>query len=402
MTSVLRRWLAATAVASFCTLTANAQSSPGVSRVTAGTASAPITPPPLTGILPAAGESPAKELPPVKDHVKEPIKDLTPNVLPGLYDPLHGEGHGEAGHGHSGSHAGGHDEHHSDPGFYGTAEYLLLRPRRGAFDYAIVDPTKDLVPNGSLQTLNYELRSGVRAGIGYRFKDTAWSAGFTYTFLRSGSDNSNTADVNGLIYPTLTRPGLIDNVGTAEASASLEYNVFDIEVSRRVHVDDRLDLRLYGGARFATIRQDFDAVYNLRDANLSRVATQSNFDGFGPLLGAEASLKTFGGFHLFGKTSAAMLTGTINNPYRETTNNGLTTLADVGYRTRRVIPVIGSGIGLGWERRGVAIRVGYEMTNWFNLIDQIRFTNDLAEGKLTTRSSDLSMEGLFVQFAVQY
>ncbi len=324
--------------------------------------------------------------------------------MPGLYDPLHGHaegGHGASGHA-EGGHGGGHDDHHAEPGFYGTAEYLLLRPRRGAFDYALVDPTKNLVPNGSLETLNYELRSGVRAGVGYRFKDTAWSAGFTYTYMRSGSDEMLTADPNGQIYPTLSRPGLIDNVGYAEASASLEYNVFDLEVSRNIHVDERMNARLYGGVRFATIRQDFDALYDLRDANMARVATQSNFDGFGPLLGAEASLKTFGGFHLFGRTSAAMMTGTITNPYRETNNAGLTTFADVNYRTRRVIPVLGSGIGLGWERRGVAIRVGYEMTNWFNLIDQIRFTNDLAEGKLTTRSTDLSMEGLFVQFAVQY
>lgn len=388
MASVFRRWLAATAVAGFCSLSANAQTSPGTSRVASGFASAPITPPPLTGVLPASAEEP---------HVK----DLTPSVLPGLYDPLHGDAaHGSGGHGEA-AHGGGHAEH-SEPGFYGTAEYLLLRPRRGAFDYALVDPTKDLVPNGTLQSLNYELRSGVRAGLGYRFKDTAWSAGFTYTFLRSSSDDMRTADVNGLIYPTLSRPGLVDNVGYAEASASLEYNVFDVEISRQVHVDERLNLRLYGGVRFATVRQDFDAMYDLRDANFARVATQSNFDGFGPLLGAEASLKTFGGFHLFGKTSAAMLTGTVTNPYRETNNGGLTTFANVDYRTRRVLPVFGSGIGLGWERRGVAIRVGYEMTNWFNLIDQVRFTNDLAEGKLTTRQSDLSMEGLFVQFAVQY
>lgn len=401
MASVLRRWLAATAVAGLCTLSANAQSTPGVSRVSGGMNAAPITPPPLTGVLPAAAES--------------PVKDLTPNILPGLFESpgaggaghgdAHGaDAHGGAGHGdmHGGGHGGGHADHHAEPGFYGTAEYLLLRPRRGAFDYALVDPTKNLAPNGSLESLNYELRSGVRAGIGYRFKDTAWSAGFNYTYLRSSSDNALTADPNGLIYPTLSRPGLIDNVGSAEATASLEYNVFDVEISRQVHVDDRLNMRLYGGVRFATIRQDFDAMYDLRDANLARVATKSNFDGFGPLLGAEASLKTVGGFHLFGKTSAALLTGTTTNPYQETNNGGLTTFADVNYRTRRVLPVFGTGLGLGWERRGVAIRVGYEMTNWFNLIDQIRFTNDLAEGKLTTRQSDLSMEGLFVQFAVQY
>ncbi|QEL13283.1 Lpg1974 family pore-forming outer membrane protein [Limnoglobus roseus] len=401
MSSVIRRFLAVAAVTGVCSLAATAQS-PGQRAAGSGgfaTGAAPVTPinpPPLMGV--SATE-------------ETPVKDLTPGVMPGLFDPLAGESHGGGGGAHGGGGGGHgegcstcptHDEHHDGAGFYGTAEYLLLRPRRGAFDFAIVDPNRDLIPGGTLESLNYEQRSAVRAGLGYRFKDSAWAAGFTYTFLRSGADRSIDAPVNGLIYPTLTRPGLVDNVGFAQATASLEYNVFDTEISRYVHVDDRLDLRLYGGARFVTIRQDFESLYDLRDANLARVTTKSNLDGFGPLMGGEATLQVYKGFHLYGKTSAAILSSRLVNPIAETNNNGQTTFAAVDYRTRRVVPMLGTGIGGGWQRRGVSVRVGYEVTNLFNAIDQIRFTNDLAEGKVTTRQADLSLEGLFVQFAVQY
>jgi hypothetical protein len=377
MASVIRRFLAACAVTGVCASAGFGQAP--VVKLGADT----ITPPPLVGA--AASEEAG-------------VKDLTPGIMPGLFDPLHNEGHA-AGHG-----GGGHGEAHGHdgPGFYGTAEYLLLRPRRGAFDFALVDPNKDLIPGGNLESLNYEQRSGVRAGVGYRFSDSAWAAGFTYTFLRSGADRTLNSTPTGVIYPTLTRPGLIDNAGFAQATASLEYNVFDLEVGRQIHADERLNMRLYAGLRFATIRQDFDVLYDLRDANLARVRTKSNFDGFGPLLGGEGSLKTFGGFHIFGRAQASLLTGNITNPYAETQNDGGTLFATVDYRTRRVIPVMGAGVGVGWENRGVALRVGYEMTNWFNLIDQIRFTNDLAEGKLVTRPGDLSLEGLFVQLAIQY
>jgi Legionella pneumophila major outer membrane protein precursor len=339
--------------------------------------------------------------------VSNGIKDLTHSVMPGMpgMGESHGESHGSASHssGEGGHGEGGHSEAHEEgSGLFGSAEYLLMRARRGAFDYALVDQTKDLVPRGKLESLNYELRSGVRAGLGYRFKDSKWAAGFNYTFLRTSADRTFDAPVNGLIYATLTRPGLTDNVGFAQASASLEYNVFDLEVSRKIHVDEKLNLRLYGGARFATIRQDFDVLYDLRDANLARVMTKSNFDGFGPMMGAEGTLKLYGGFHLYGRTSAALLTGRITNPYRETQNNGQTVLADVSYRTRRVIPSLGAAIAGGWQGHNVSVRVGYEMTHWTNLIDTPRFTNDLAEGKITTRTGDLSLEGLFVQFAVAY
>lgn len=391
MSSVIRRFLAAAALAGACSVAATAQA-PGVRSVGAGgfatAQTSTITPPQLIGV---AG-------------TEEPVKDLTPNVMPGLYDPLAGESHGghAAGGGHGGCDTCATHDDHDGAGFYGTAEYLLLRPRRGAFDFAIVDPNRDLIPGGTLESLNYEQRSAVRAGLGYRFKDSAWAAGFTYTFLRSGADRSVDAPAGGLIYPTLTRPGLVDNAGFAQATASLEYNVFDAEVSRFVRVDDRLNLRLYGGARFVTIRQDFESVYDLRDANLARVATKSNVDGFGPLMGGEATLAVYKGFHLYGKTSAAVLSSRLVNPIRETNNDGRTQFAAVDYRTRRVVPMLASGIGGGWQRRGVSVRVGYEVTNLFNAIDQIRFTNDLAEGKLTTRQADLSLEGLFVQFAVQY
>ncbi len=395
MSSVIRRFLAAAAVTSVCSLAATAQT-PGVRTVgsgnfaTAGT----ITPPQLIGVA-ASEEAP-------------PVKDLTPAIMPGLFDPLagesHGGGHAADGHGKGtcDTCAAHHEEEHDGAGFYGTAEYLLLRPRRGAFDFGIVDPNRDLVPGGTLESLNYEQRSGVRAGLGYRFKDSAWAAGFTYTFLRSGADRTIDAPAAGLIYPTLTRPGLVDNAGFAQATASLEYNTFDVEVSRYVHVDERLNLRLYGGARFATIRQDFDALYDLRDANLSRVMTKSNLEGFGPLLGGEATLTVYKGFHLYGKTSGALLSSRLVNPISETNNGGNTTFAAVDYRTRRVVPTMAAGIGGGWQRRGVSVRIGYEVTNLFNAIDQVRFTNDLAEGKVTTRQADLSLEGLFVQFAVQY
>jgi Legionella pneumophila major outer membrane protein precursor len=391
--------------------------SPGTARVGSGAFAttppssasiAPITPPPLTIATPASSASPAATGgSPAASHgaahgaAHGEVKDLTHTVLPGLFDSHASEGHHPTGKAHA---EGGHgDEHHHEgSGIYGRAEYLLLRPRRGASDFAIRDPRNDLVPAGAVESMNYELRSGLRAGMGYRFKDSPYAAGFTYTFLRSSSDRSARADAGGVLYPSITRPGVLDQVGFAEVRSSLEYNVFDLEISRRIHIDDRMKLLLYGGARFATIRQDFNANYDLLDANQARAMTRANFDGFGPLLGGEASLKVIGGFHLYAKGSASLLSGKINNSYTETNNDGRTQLAGIDYRTRRVVPVLGAGLGGGWQYHNVAIRVGYEVTNWFNMIDQIRFTNDLAEGKFTTRPADLSLEGLFVQFSITY
>ncbi len=344
----------------------------------------------------AAAETPAFKLPDVTSSTKDAeIKDLTPLLFA---EPHSMEKHGEA----SGKQSEAHEEDHEDQGLFGAVEYLLLRPRRGAFDFGIADPANDFIPGGKLESLNYELRSGVRASIGYRFKDSPWGVSMAYTFLRSSADRTINAPTGGLIYPTLTRPGLTDEVGSAVAQSSLEYNVFDLEIGRRFHIDERLNVRAFGGIRFANIRQDFDVQYDRYDANLARVMTSSNFDGFGPLLGGEATLSVFRGFQLYARGSGALLTGKLVNPITETNNGGITHYASLDYRTRRVIPVMGMGIGGGWQHKNVSIRVGYEITNWFGLIDQPRFTNDFAIGKVTTRQSDLSLEGLFFQLGLKY
>ena len=51
-----------------------------------------------------------------------------------------------------------------EPGLFVNAEALILRPRRGAFDFAVVSPTTGLATVGPIQSLNYDISAGVRAG----------------------------------------------------------------------------------------------------------------------------------------------------------------------------------------------------------------------------------------------
>ena len=61
-----------------------------------------------------------------------------------------------------------------------------------------------------------------------------------------------------------------------------------------------------------------------------------------------------------------------------------------------------ASVGLGWQYRTVTARVGYEITNYWNVVDQPRFVDDVGVGKLVTRPSNVSLEGLFVQLGVAF
>lgn len=319
------------------------------------------------------------------------VKDLTPPGLGDIVPPVRPH------------------EHHAgqlkpvlERGWYVSRDALLLRPRRGAIDFVTVSRANSLVADGAIQSLNYDLRVGMRGELAYRFGEPGWDVLASYTYFRTGVQANLTAGAGEVLIPTLTRPGLTNQANYAAADANLEYNLFDMQVGKRFALDEHFAVRTFGGLRFASIRQNFQAYYDGRDARSAAVFAPSNFQGFGPIVGAEAVLTGQYGFHLYGKVSGGLITGPNNNRLVETNNSGATTYVNTNYDVRKVVPTASVGVGGGWQYRTVSVRMGYEVTHWFGLIDQPRFTDDVSRGKFVNRTADLSLEGLFIQVGLAF
>jgi hypothetical protein len=342
-----------------------------------------------------------------------PIKEL-PSGLPDLVPPPEHGAH--AGHGaHGCATCGEHDEipgymtpfvpGHS--GWYTQGEYLLMRPRDTNFDYAIQGggPASGLQTVGPVQSLRYGLGSGVRIEVGRRFGERGlWDVGFGYTYLRAtdGDNQSLVAPAGGVLFPTLTRPGLTDRALTASANADLNYDLYDIIVGRRILVDDHLALRIIGGGRFADIKQQFNAYYDGADARLAAVRTRSRFDGFGPMVGLEAVLAGWKGFHLYTRAMGGLITGRSSNQVIEVNDGGATTYVNTNYDVRKVVPMTSIALGVGWQYRTFYVRGGYQITQWQGIFERPRFVDDVSQGKVITRPSNLTLEGLFLQVGLNF
>jgi hypothetical protein len=346
----------------------------------------------------AAGSPGAAQVPVVADDPPgafadpdhPPLRDLTPDGFADIVPPPPPHAGHDCPPGHLAPTAPGH------AGFYGTAEYLLFRPRSGAFDFALVNGGTGLATTGPVESLKYDLGNGVRAELGYRF-ERGWEVGFAYTFLEASGGRTLTAAAGQVLFPTLTRPGLTDTVTSAAASASLSYNLYDGLIGKRFTVHENFAVRAFGGFRFADITQRFNVGYNGLDAVNAAVNTRSAFEGFGPMIGGEAVLGGWCGLHAYARASGGLLNGRSTNSIRETNNAGGTVYADSRYDVRKVVPVAGLAIGGGWQYRTVSIRAGYEVTHFFGLTEPLRFVDDVGQGKLVTRPSYLSLEGFFVQ-----
>jgi hypothetical protein len=289
-----------------------------------------------------------------------------------------------------------------EPGLFVNAEALIMRPRRGVFDFAIIQPTNSLAIAGPIRSLNFDTSAGVRGELGYQFGHSGWDVLFGYTYFRTAADGFESAPQGGVLLPTNTRPGLITQVSSAAAQGNLNYNLYDMFVGKRFVVDDNFAVRTFGGLRFANIQQDFQVAFDGLDARGAGVRLRSDFQGFGPIAGAEAVLAGPYGLHLYARASGGMLTGLSKNPYFEANDLGKTVYADTGYDIRKVVPVLGVGVGGGWQYRSVYVRAGYEIVNYFDLIDQPRFTDDVTPGKFVPRAANLSLEGFFVQVGMSF
>jgi hypothetical protein len=286
-------------------------------------------------------------------------------------------------------------------GLFFIGDYLLLKPRRDALDFAVLSSDTSAAPSGTVQSLDWQTRSGFRFGTGYQLPNEPWRISVDYTYLHSSDGRTVTSPPGGQLFATLTRGGGVDDVQSASATANIDYNVIDLDVTRLLAVSPSLDVQLFGGGRFAWIDQKFSAIYNggTLGAINDFVSSPVYFHGAGLSAGAQATWKIWHGFGLYGRFRSSLLSGHFRNFLTETNDNGAVTIVNVNETFRQMVPVLELGMGVAWQSDHVRVSAGYEMINWFNMVDSLDFPGSTNIGKVGRRTSDLSLEGLALRVA---
>ena len=287
-------------------------------------------------------------------------------------------------------------------GFFAEAEFLYLKPYRRSLDFVIVSPNRNNDPEGSIQSDPWHSRAAFRVGAGYRLPEDNWDVGFFYTYLHDDSGAGLTNRAGGQLFTTQTHPGTVEFANRATADATLSYNVYDLEISRSTDVSQHLSIRPFGGLRFADINQNFSVLYDGADANRDIVGSRIKFDGGGLRAGGQADWKVLDHISLYGRGAGSLMVGDFNVRQSEFNNNGTTPLTNVNESFRKIVPVLEMGVGVAYHTEHFRLSVGYEVTNWFNLVDTPNFVNDVHQGKYQRNVSDLGVDGLAVKAEVTY
>jgi hypothetical protein len=285
-----------------------------------------------------------------------------------------------------------------------SADFLLLRPRERTLEYAVNGPSNpgNTGPIGSIETIEPDWSSAFRAGGGVRLPDNGWEVSAFYTYLHNARNSAVTASAGETLFATMTHPGTVSQVDTAQATNSLNYNVVDVELGRTLHPCETVAVRIFGGPRFAQIDQAVAATYDGGDANLDVVTTTLHFTGGGLSVGAEGNLDLYCGWGVFARGRFSMMLGQYRTSLVETDNAGATTITNVSENFDKVVPVLELGMGVSWQYGSLRLTAGYEMINWSNLVDVPDFVDDFNLGKLGRRVSDFSLDGLVVRAELSF
>jgi hypothetical protein len=289
------------------------------------------------------------------------------------------------------------------PGLEFWGEYLFLKARRNALDFALLSPTPSATLGGSVEALDWQARSGFAAGTGWRLPNTEWQLAVNYTYFHTSDERILTAPDGGALLATLPARGAVGLVGTASAESNLNYQVLDLDLRRRVSLVSDFDLNLFGGGRFAWIDQKFDVLYNGVSASNYAVSSPVSFRGGGVSIGGDGFWNIWRGAGLYARARGSILSGQFRNQLNETGAAG-TAAAQPAVAVRDqsydLIPVTEVGLGVAYRGEHMIFSVGYEMSNWYNMVNSPDFSSPT--GQFNRRSSDLMLEGLAVQLGFMY
>jgi len=279
----------------------------------------------------------------------------------------------------------------------------------GLQDFAVIDQGDDNVQliRGDLVRVDYEPTTAIRYGATLRFEGTPIDVGFSSRSATSHGNASAVQPPDGLIFGTLLNPNQGETILSATAESDISHSVTDIEAGYRFDLGQSADSRIYGGIRFADISQSTSVLYGGEDTRSTSVNIERDFSGVGLHVGNRTDLQLGGGFSLFGQAGGSLLVGDVRFNQQEFDNETLEEVSSLNQSgASRVIPVIDLAAGVSWksyvsENALLDLSFGYAIEEWFNVLDTVRYIDNVATGAVTQESSNLSSDGVFFELGLE-
>jgi hypothetical protein len=137
------------------------------------------------------------------------------------------------------------------------------------------------------------------------------------------------------------------------------------------------------------------------------VSTHINFDGVGPRIGLDGSVKCSHGLYLYGRGTANFLAGHFGADFTQI-NSFAGNQGFIDYTDDRVVTILELELGVGWTnaKRNVHVMVGYYLAAWFDAVTTNDFITAVGANNFTTNGNNLentiTLDGLMARVEFRF
>jgi hypothetical protein len=298
---------------------------------------------------------------------------------------------------------------HRPCGWVAWVEPMLVRFHPCVSDWAVEGDAAER-PTGVVHEVEYDYELGFRAGVAHRKPESLVGWFVQVTWASAEASHRATEPAGGGIALTHGSPDGADfGIGASATHVSeIDYIVLDAGAILHVEMGKEGAAKIWGGLRVAKIDMDVDEnVFNAAGAVVESLVASTDMLGFGIAVGAELRWNVCGPWSFYGKAATGILLSNIDGRVLDTVPGA--TLTNVHNEIDRITPFIEMGVGVGWgcERFlgsciGLQADLGFELTNWFNVLDPLTFVDDVKDSALDEENDDLGLSAFSLRVTLTF
>jgi hypothetical protein len=295
--------------------------------------------------------------------------------------------------------ADNHEEGEGDaPDFFVMVEGAFTKASGPGGTYSLLQPNSDGQPQGMIQAADLDESFAPRVSFGWNAGNGWWA--LSWSQWDDENDSSVSASDPSYVWDTLYHSDEAwDNFeGTASALRTVEASTIDLTYGRKVFGDDNFSGRWMFGLRQASLDHMLNTTYADLFDELHHVDLASEASGIGFVGGVSGSYNLNEKWFVTGGFQYSFLTGEVEAmSYMEATDvlgSFVDVDADVMSEEDRTFSIMTASASLVWHPTDSTYYwIGYELSQWENVVDTHLFPDDVSEGFIQTDTTGINFDG---------
>lgn len=289
-------------------------------------------------------------------------------------------------------------------------EFLYLRPGNVDYVYAVEQTGPDPVldsQTGPIGQAAIGHSGGGRIGL-TRPLDDCTSIVATYSYFESADDDSIAATGSNVLESQRTEGSTNQSASTSLSAISryeIDFQTVDLDFRRvfRQSCDTMLSYSV--GLRYANLDQQSMSAQIVQTASgLTTIVTGTRFDGAGIGFRLDGERRSqCNGFLAYAKSGASFLAGEFHSDFRQTNQLNTAVIAN-NLSDFRIMPVLETEIGIGWQNQCGSVRftTGYLVSAWFNTLTTPEYVEGVQDKNYESLGETLTFSGITTRLEYLY